>query len=296
MIPDLPEPHRFFACMSLLGVTGARMFDTDHALVDAPLATATLVNGTAATAPGYFRAYSIPRDCKLEDDGPLVRFGDDLTITGSYPSLQVSGARDEGFAFDLALECTRAVTYFARGPIWEHLSVLQHYDGTITWQGDEMAVSGAGTFEWARSAGVHGLVSRPLRRKVAADGFAYAVIDLTRDRQLLLSHFGAFRDHVLDAAYIRSVDGEAKRLVHGVRFEVVDHRPETAVAPDGREMRLPHRIGWTGPSLSVVATVDTPMLYGLGSGYVGGFTYEGELDGEPIAGQGYLEYIDRRDG
>ena len=32
------------------------------------------------------------------------------------------------------------------------------------------------------------------------------------------------------------------------------------------------------------------------SGHVGGITYTGTLGGEPIAGQGYLEVIDRRDG
>jgi hypothetical protein len=295
MVPDLPEPHRFLACMALVGVTGARMFDTDHALVADARSSATLVNGTAATAPDFFRAYAFGDSFDAADDGTLVRFGDDVVLTGHYPHLRVEGHRPD-FSFGLDLECTRAVTYFVRGPIWDHLSILTRYDGSITWRGDEVAVRGTGTFEWARSAGLHGLARRPLRHKVPVDSFAYAVIDLDPDRQLLLSHFGAFREPVLDALYVRSVTGEARRVVRGVRFEVVEHQDEPAVAPDGREMRLPHRFRWTAPDAVVEGTVDTPMLYGLGSGYVGGFHYDGQLDGQPVAGQGYLEFIDRRAG
>jgi hypothetical protein len=269
------------------------MFDTDHALVADARSSATLVNGTAATAPDFFRAYAVGDSFEAADDGTFVRFGDDVVITGRFPKLRLEGDRPD-FRFALDLHCTRAVTYFVRGPIWDHLSVLMHYDGSIAWRDDELAVHGTGTFEWARSAGLHGLARRPLRHKVPVDSFGYAVIDLDPDRQLLLSHFGAFGRPVLDALYVRSVGGEARRVVGGVRFEVVEHQPEPAVAPDGREMRLPHRSRWTAPDAVVDGVVDTPMIYGLGSGYVGGFRYEGRLDGQPVAGQGYLEFIDRR--
>ena len=45
MIPDLPEPHRFFSTMSLIGATGSLAFDTDHALADQPRRNASVVAG-----------------------------------------------------------------------------------------------------------------------------------------------------------------------------------------------------------------------------------------------------------
>jgi hypothetical protein len=47
MIPDLPERHRFFSVMSLIGATGSLAFDTDDALVDRPRRNASVVVGTA---------------------------------------------------------------------------------------------------------------------------------------------------------------------------------------------------------------------------------------------------------
>lgn len=302
MVPDLPAPHRFLACMALVGVTGSRTFDTDHALVDGPRHSATLVTGTAVTAAeapeDSLRAYSTRRDCDLAPDGRRIRLGDDLTITGTHPHLHVVGRRGE-LAYDLDLTLTPAVTWFARSPIWEHLSVLSRYRGTLAWRGEVLDVDGTGTFEWARSAGVHALVDRPLpaRLKAPADSFAYAVIDLDPDTQLLLSGFGIAGHPMLDAAYLRSTTAPARRWVRGVELEVLDRRDEASVAPDGRAVHLPRRLRWRGPDgLDVTVTLATDLLYGLGSGYVGGIHHEGTVAGRAIAGQGYLELIDRRRG
>lgn len=302
MVPDLPAPHRVLACMALVGVTGSRIFDTDHALVDRPRRTATLVTGTAVTAAEApetsFAAYSTARDCDLAPDGTRVRLGDDLTIEGTHPRLAVRGRRGQ-LAYALDLDLTPAVTWFARGPVWQHLSVLTRYRGTVTWRGDERAVAGLGTFEWARSAGVHGVVDRPLpaRLKAPADAFAYAVVDLDDDTQLLLSGFGILGRPVLDAAYLRRTDGTTRRWVRGVRLEVLERRPDPLRTPDGRPDRLPRRLRWRGPDgLDVTATVVDPLLYGLGSGWVGPIDVEGTIAGRPFTRSGYLELIDRTGG
>lgn len=303
MVPDLPGPHRFLACMALVGTTGSRIFDTDHARVDRPRHSSSLVAGTAATAAvdlDGLRQHSTRFDGHLTADGSFVRLGDDLTITGTGRVRHVSIRRpDVGFAAHLDLTLTDAATWFARGPVWEHLSVLSRYAGSITLAGTTEDVAGTGTFEWARSAGLHAVVpwGLPGRLKVAADSFAYCVIDLAPDTQLLLSGFGAFGQRLLDAAYVRSTDGRTERHVRGVRVAIEERGDEVAL-PDGRRTRPPRVLHWTSAddTVDVAVTVDTPLLYGLGSGHVGGVRYAGTLNGAPISGHGYLEVIDRTTG
>lgn len=303
MVPDLPDPHRFLACMALVGTTGSRIFDTDHARVDGPRHSSSLVAGTAATAtvdPDGLRQHSTRYDGHLAADGSFVRLGDDLTIVGTGRERRVTIRRpDVGFTAELDLTLTDAVTWFARGPVWEHLSVLSRYAGSITFAGATEEVAGTGTFEWARSAGLHAVVpwGLPGRLKVGADSFAYCIIDLDADTQLLLSGFGAFGQRLLDAAYVRSTDGRVERHVRGGRV-TVEERGDEVTLPDGRRTRPPSVLHWTSAddAVDVVVTVDTPLLYGLGSGHVGGVRYAGTLHGRAIAGQGYLEVIDRTTG
>jgi hypothetical protein len=297
MVPDLPAPHRFLACMAIVGTTGSRTFDTDHARVDGPRRSASLVTGTAVTPPdAAYRQYSTRYDCHLAPDGSRVRLGDDLMITGTGRRRHVRGHRS-GLDYELDLHLTDAATWFARGPIWEHLSVLTRYDGTISWAGTTTEVAGTGTFEWARSAGVHAVLpwALPARLKAPADTFAYCVIDLDPDTQLLLSGFGIAGRPVLDAAYVRSTTRAPERHLRGVRLTVTE-RGDEVTTPDGRRTRPPRVLHWTSADgrIDVVVTVVPPLLYGLGSGHVGGVTHAGTLDGEAIAGQGYLEVIDRR--
>ncbi len=66
-------------------------------------------------------------------------------------------------------------------------------------------------------------------------------------------------------------------------------------------MRLPRRTRSTLRDggrrwLVVEADMDTPFTYGLGTGFVSGFAYEGEWQGRALGGRGYAEYIDRRQG
>jgi len=76
MIPDLPEPHRYFTVMSLVGATGALALDDDHALCASPRHNASVVTGTAATYPRHFGNYAVGRDGALRrrwERAPLRR-------------------------------------------------------------------------------------------------------------------------------------------------------------------------------------------------------------------------------
>ncbi len=93
MIPNLPEPFKFFSLMAVIGTSGNRFIDTDHMLVDEPGRNATQVSGTAAQGTGQFASYSIDRDCDIHIDGSLVKFGEDVTLSGLYPNIRLQVTR-----------------------------------------------------------------------------------------------------------------------------------------------------------------------------------------------------------
>lgn len=301
MIPDLPAPHHFFSLMSLIGANGTLAFDTDDVLVDAPRRSATVVTGTALSHPAHFGAYSIPNDCEIAADGSVVAFGREVRIEGRYPLFRVRVGLPS-LELDLAVRATDTVSWFVKSPVYDHISLLSHYDGVIRVDGRAQTVSGLCTFEYAASIGPYSLFSRPLapRSKLPMNYFTYHIINLPDGVQLLLAG-SMFRSRWAGPRlYVRGLD-RPDRIVDGAVFEVLEYQKEPVLTPDGRRVHLPLRFSWRVPSaqgvlLELSGTVDTPMLYGLGTGHVGGYVYEGSFDGHAISGRGYMEHIDRRDG
>ena len=302
MIPNLPEPHRFFSIMSIIGTPGALAFDTDHALKTTPRRNATVVCGTAATHPHHFAGYEIDRDCDFPDEGGLVRFGDEVEIVGDYPEFRVS-ANIHGLRLEIDLRCTDKVTWFLKTPVYDHLSLLCDYEGYLEWQGERTEIAGQCTYEYAACPSPYLLRDRPLppALKVPLDFFTYQIINLDDGVQLLLTQIGIAGNTAVNKVYVRGAS-EYNRTFQDVRFEVTRYREPAERTPDGRHMRLPQQFGWTvvGDAgeedlLSLDCEADTPFTYGLGSGFVGGYRYRGRFRGQPIAGRGYIEYIDRRE-
>lgn len=303
MIPDLPAPHRFFSIMSIIGTPGALAFDTDHALVDTPRRNATAVSGTAATHPAHFAGYSIERDCEFADDGKLIRFGSELEIQGTYPEFTVL-ATFAGLRLSIDLHATDKVTWFLKTPVYDHLSLLCEYDGTLEYAGERTIVAGMCTYEYAACPSPYLLRDRPLAKgaKLPIDFFTYQIINLAEDGvQLLLTQVRVAGTLAVNKVYVRGLDAFTRTWKDAeVGFDVVQYRDPPERTPDGRRMELPERFAWTVREagrevLRIEAVADTPSTYGLGSGYVGGYRYEGAFRGRPIGGRGYIEYIDRRD-
>ena len=302
VVPSLPEPHRFMACAVMIGQTGTRAFDVDHALRDGPRRTATVANGTAATAPGWFAAYSTERDCMLADDGSELVFGDELRVTGAYPAYRLV-ARRPRFAAELELELTDEVTWFARSPIYDHLGIPARYTGHLTWNGRRVAVDTIGTFEHAQAVSPSVLVNRPLpgSLKLPWDFFTYQVIALGPDTLLLLTYTLAFGRRLLATAFVKQLGGDQLRLTRDVHVEISGPSPEREAldAPDGRTTDLPASFVWTigareKPLLELETVPDTEMIYGIGSGWIGGLVCRGRYRGAEVRARGYCEYIDRR--
>lgn len=299
VIPDLPEPHRFFACMVIMGQAGIRVFDADHAVVGTPRDTATVATGTGATAPESFRSHSISRDCELHDDGSLLKFGEQLEIRGSFPNFTVE-ARAPQFALDVELACTDEITWFMRSPLYEHVGIPARYSGSLRWRGKRRQVSGLCSFEHAQAVTATSLLGRPVpaRLKLPVGLFVYQVLKLDEDTLLLLTYILAAGRPLLASAFVKEIDGEQSCWFDEVECELLEPRGEPLVAPDGRRTSLPAAYRWSfgdpeRDGLALELTPDTPSIYGVGSGWMGGASYEGRFRGADIAGTAYYEHVDR---
>ncbi|MCF8589094.1 DUF6670 family protein [Gordonia liuliyuniae] len=302
MIPDLPEPHRFLSVMSLIGATGSLAFDNDHALPCSPRRTAAVVAGTAASHPGHFGTYEFGADFSASADGSEVRFGDDLALTGGYPEYRLEGSFG-GVEVDLTITCSDTVTWFFRTPVYKHLSLFGEYRGTLTTGPDSVDVSGLCSFEYGACPSPYLLTGRPLpsRLKAPLDYFVYHIVNLDDDNQVLLSQYSIGGVPLCTTAFHRNRSGTSQSFPN-VSFEVTETRADPEPTPYGKPMPVPARTRfrvWDEAGnlwLDLRTVMDTPLTYGLGSGFVSGFAHESHWRGAPISGRGYLEYIDRRNG
>lgn len=300
MIPNLPEPFKYFSIMAIIGTAGNRLLDTDHMLVDKPSRNVTQVSGTAAEGTGQFKAYSIDRHCNIQNDGSLIQFGDDIKFTGLYPDIRLQVNR-QGFELDIQLHCLDKVTWFMHSSPYKHLGLMADYAGHITYKGQRHEISGPCTYEYFTMAGPYGFINKPLpeKFKLPMDFFSYQIVHIDADTQMMFAKVGVAGKTVMQAAFIRGRDECSKAYTKSTKFKVTQYEDNERVAPDGRMMRLPKKFTWTvNDGKDVIAiingTVDTPFTYGLCSGYVGGYAYEGELKGKPVSGRAYIEYVDAR--
>ncbi|MDL9938142.1 hypothetical protein QSJ18_15420 [Gordonia sp. ABSL1-1] len=300
MIPDLPAPHNFFSVMSLIGATGSVAFDDDAALVAEPRRNASVVAGTAASHPAHFGNYRIGSDFRSRPDGSLVAFGEDLLLTGTYPDRRLTGSLD-GVDIDLRLHHTDKVSWFFRTPVYRHLSLLTEYSGTFTHAGEVTAASGLCAFEYGACPSPYVLRSCPLPTAVKAplDYFVYHVVNLDDDNQVLLSQYSIDGVPLMTTALHRSRTSYGTRFAD-VDFSVVELRDEPEPTPYGVPMRLPASTRFVvrdrdgGCWLDLTTEMDSPFIFGLGTGFVSGFRHTATWRGEHVEGRGYVEYIDRR--
>ncbi len=288
--------------MSIVGTPGVSVFDNDFAVVDTPQDTAYLISTTASMKPGQFRSYSILRDCDFAADGSFQRFGNDLEIEGSYPNWQVRRV-SEDVNVTLEIEATSTVSHFAHMPkLYDHWSLLSRYSGTVEHRGVAEKVRGLCTFEYARGVGRYsvGLGRSVARGKLPVKFFTYQIINIDARRQLLLTQLlGPNGKKIHRAVYLRSLDDYGQVYRRSVRFSVGEYESKPARTPGGFKMRLPRQFRWYAetndgqPLLTLSCKVAGDYEFGLGAGFVNWFEYEGTLEGEPVSGQGYLEYIDR---
>lgn len=302
VIPELPAPHRFLACMVLIGHSGTRLFDDDRAVHGTPTNTATVTNGTAVTADDGYRTYGIDADCDLRPDGGLFRFGRELEIRGRFPRYDVTMRRGQ-LSAALAVTCTGDVTWFARSPIYGHVGYPARFTGRIGWAGEETAISGLCSLEHARALTPHALVDRvlPERWKLPWDFFAYHVLVLDPATLLLLTRIGVAGRPAFSSAIVWREGEAVTRWCRDIDLTVLEHHRGPHVSPSGATGPVASRSRWRwtepGGRSSEIEVRSDPMMHpGVGTGWIGGCAYSGTHRGAVVAGRGYVEFADRRRG
>lgn len=303
VIPDLPEPHRHLTCLVMAGRPGAAVFDDDALTQYTPRDTVTLAIGTAATGSDGFRVYSIAQDCELPKDGSVMRFADDLTITGQFPEYHIVINRPN-LQLDITARCTNQITWFMRHFVYRHYGFPAEYEGTLTFEGKTQHISGVLSLESASSVSLakYRRSNKPLPTflKVPWHYFTWHVTKPHPDTLLMFGGAGSWGKEMLNACYVKQVNGLERRFTQPeqVTFVVLRYQDTPHIAHDGTEMFLPAEFLCRAHdddgkiAVEVIGRTDTDAdaLYGLGKGWLTGYSYTGHLDGEPIEGHGYYEY------
>jgi len=289
MVPGLPEPIRFLDVIVILGTARAPIFGVS-ALLEGPAADAAwLLTGSGVDADSFARL-SVDRDCELAGDGAHMRFGKQLTVDRRGGRIAVRIDRPT-LSAELELAPTRAVSHFARIPgVYDHWSVLCRYAGQVRTDAETVDIAGLCTWEYARAKNL----PLPFR------SFAYHVLTLDDSTQALVSEvLGPGGLPVLQAVYLRHVDGRASVHTRDFTHTVVEWAAHPLTTPDGHEMRMPHTVAWSvqdddgAPLLDVSVIANGDFTYGLGAGYAGSCRFTGTYRGRPVEGTSYLEWITR---
>jgi hypothetical protein len=298
MMPGLPEPHRAFGVMAIVGTPGVRIFANDDLITTSPNDTAYVVSATSSMSGAQFRAYSVADECDLAVDGSRIRFGNDVTIEGRHPTFTVRRDHPD-VQVELEVTTSDAVTHFVRlGGVYSHWSRLARARGRIVHHGRGADVDGLCTLEYAAGVGLHSLLDRRLPGGATLPGrfFTYHVLNVDDETQLLFTHvLGPFGIPVQRAVHVRSLHDGATTHRRGHRWNVTEYEAQPHTTPDGRTMTLPRRFSWRADDVAEIhGSTAGDWAYGLGAGYVGTYDYEGTFRGRSISGRAYVEYIDCR--
>lgn len=302
MVPDLPEPLRYLAWASVIGYIGFPVTDSEYQMsLDGKGDTASLVHGTALSiSDTAYHTYSVKRDLLFRREPFAVHFKNDTSLIQQGESYLLETNTNE-IKVDLRLEPTSAITWFSYSGLYKHFSILMRYKGSITQQGIKRNVEGMCTLESWKAVSTSLLKNRWLVNniKLPVKIFSYQVINIDDNQQLLLV-FVCFQDQpIITSVYYRHTDGTSIQYNGETHFEVIELEHESERTPDGFLMDVPKSFVWIAyhnnkKILDIKANVDTKYCYGLGTGFVSAYQWEGEFEGQKINGRGYLEYVDRR--
>lgn len=296
-IPDLAEPYRYMNTSTIIGAPGVLFMDNDYLSASDSRNTTTVLSSTAYGETHHYEAYDTSTTCSFTPDGSRLAWGDDLVITSKYPDFTLTGQYHH-MKVDLQISATQQVSWFFRTPIYDHLSLFATYRGTIGDIRGTTEISGMCTVEYARYMTPQVLMSRPLppQLKIPVSFFTYQIVHLDKRTQLLLVDMRAVGMTMCKVAHLRNLDGEVL-VYQDVAFEVLAYRETPLTDPQGRTMRVPERMRWTvrndgAEMVSFIASIDSPLRYGNGQGYVGAYTFTGKWRSQPLNGTGYMEWAD----
>ncbi len=303
MLPGLPDPHRAFGVMALLGTPGVPVMANDELIRTTPNDTAYVVAATSSMTEGQFAAYRMSTDCEFAPDGSSLRFGGDVLIEGSYPDWTVRRQHPQ-VQVELEIRASDKVAHFMHLPgVYDHWSLLGQATGRIVQDGTSTDISGLCTLEYACGTGPQSVTDRrlPSWLRVPARFFTYQVLDVDDQTQLLFTHvLGPGGLRIKSAVYERSLGAHGNVLTFGHVWAVHEYDEEPLTTPDGRVMWLPKRFSWRvadddrHEAVRIDGHAHGDWAYGLGAGFVGTYDYLGFYRDREIRGVAYIEYIDCR--
>lgn len=296
--PLLPEPHYYLNIMILLGTPGALAFDHDNITLGNPRKTATLLSSTAALDQYLLKAYIIPKETHIQENGQIIELGQEISIQGKLPNIHVKGCY-HGLKFAFDLNISHHVSWFIKTFAYDHFSLLSTFKGQLEYQGKITQAQGLCTYEYARSIGPHGIIQKllPAPYKIPLDFFTYQIINLNETTQLLLTKANILGEPITYTLHIRHTD-QASEIYTDVKFEILSYQAHNSITPNGKKMRLPQLFCWIVNDthqqeiLNIVAEIDSPFRYGLGIGYASAYSFSGVYRNNSVQGRGYIEYID----
>ncbi|MGW5574176.1 DUF6670 family protein [Nocardia thailandica] len=286
--------------MVMAGMPGQRAFDVDDVVTTTPRDTATVSISTAAAY--HYGTVSMRDHCVFRAGDEELQFGAELTLGRQHPEFVVA-IDIPGLTARLQFTIIERPTWFVRGRLYDHLSLLGSYTGWIETPSDRIEVSGAGNIEYARCVGPYAVRDRllPWRYKAPVDFFTYQVVELSAEAQLLFCRVGMLGDRVGDLVVYRTLSGSGDWRVNEFAtdrtfYEVLEYQDTPATdSIGGHPMLLPRRFRWgVRDRVTVTGTCDTPTRFGVGRGYIAGYHAEVDLDARHTTTRGYAEYIDVR--
>lgn len=299
--PDLDEPFRYLNIVILLGTPGALAFDSDNEEHQSPREQASVFSSTANITQPLLKAYVIPEETHIQNDGHLLQFGKEITISGALPHIEVYGEYEE-LKFHFFLHISDQVSWYIKTPVYDHFSLLSQYHGRIEYQKQCIEQKGLCSYEYARAVGIHSLIQTRIsdQYKIPIDFFTHHIINIDDQTQIVLIQANLINTPAMICMYVRRLHQDNEVYQH-VNFKVIAHHLDDYSSPKGEKMRLPKNFSWQAfdqngnEFFEIFATADAPFHFGRGRGYVNSFQYNGHFNQQPILGRGYMEYINVED-
>lgn len=289
-IPNLPAPLHYLNFFTTLGFPNSSLLFNESVIRTTPLDTATVFTSTSLHMVGQLNSYSMKQDCQFDLDG--LQFENKENIKGTLPNLKLKRIDNE-LAIDLNVSALEQIIYFSklRFNLAEHWSVPAKCLGQVIYKKQIYEIEGFASVEFARS------INFPY---IPFAFYVYQIINLDHNQQIIFMQYRNAFNHILySRIFLRNIENNTTQFFdHYVRLRV-DRVYPVIKTPNGHSMYLPREFCWTycddQYTITLQGTSRGDFKFGLGTGFVGSFCYQLDINDQQYVGEGgYCEYIDCR--
>lgn len=289
ILPNLPSPLHYINFISLIGQARVPILYNKNILKRKALDTASVFVSSSPHQASQLNSYSIQQQCHF-DRG--FKFDEIDEIQGNFPNF-IFQRKDANLSVDMKVHTLNVLSHYTplKWGVFEHWSLLCWCEGRITLQNQCYEIQGMGSFEYARSAHLP---------YMPVCFFTHQVLNLDEQTQILLTQArNQWNQIVYSRLDIRSLNGHVENHKEQVEFQIQRLYPKV-ITPNSKEMYLPREFFWQiyrdgKVYFEVKAQSRGDYKFGVGSGFVGSFSYVAYWNQQIFYGEsGYIEYIDMR--